>query len=500
MTCLITIFNVNDPTPTALSIRSHNPSEINILVIGRTEFTKQQQKAMKRFKKWMTGSIRPDDFPEHFWLPELDWEPLHDIKFHDLDDIKEFDTSMLQPNTTIDLMSGSKEMNANLMQKCMFEGYESLHFTVTQPNGTIIDISTGEASEPCSYLEIPERIWLSTGKIAKLGSRASQEIGTEIKNWEEVEETTNKKKFIPKNMEMLYEILGVPDDSEEGTWLEIFTSSCLSTHQDVKYVWNGLAIYPSDWASMIAIALSKTTFRHDKIGYKLGTYVPWPYGYDGVDEEGRPKRKWVDDMKLIIEWKKSDQMAFFSENKLSEDQLQYIWRNAWSNEIDVVALLNDGRYLFVECKYRGNEKSTAAGGRLLSNTKMLGQRGAVILVVHSSKQTQINNRKGIPHVNWLDVSSERIIDLKSLNWRRTEYFHEGLGEEDKDSTLFHGKVIFFNQKYGFIENDDLGNIFVHSTGVKEGEKINANDLVKYNIVEGRKGPKAENVVRIRNNT
>ena len=46
MTCLITIFNVNDPTPTALSIRSHNPSEINILVIGRTEFTKQQQKAM----------------------------------------------------------------------------------------------------------------------------------------------------------------------------------------------------------------------------------------------------------------------------------------------------------------------------------------------------------------------------------------------------------------------------------------------------------------------
>jgi cold shock protein len=57
-----------------------------------------------------------------------------------------------------------------------------------------------------------------------------------------------------------------------------------------------------------------------------------------------------------------------------------------------------------------------------------------------------------------------------------------------------GKVKFFNQQkgFGFIVDDETAKeVFVHVTGLID--KIKDDDLVTFEVVEDRRGPKAINV-------
>ena len=64
--------------------------------------------------------------------------------------------------------------------------------------------------------------------------------------------------------------------------------------------------------------------------------------------------------------------------------------------------------------------------------------------------------------------------------------------------MAEGRVKWFNNSkgFGFIEKDGGGDVFVHHTAIQaEGFKsLNEGDRVKFEIVEGPKGPAAEKVV------
>ena len=61
-----------------------------------------------------------------------------------------------------------------------------------------------------------------------------------------------------------------------------------------------------------------------------------------------------------------------------------------------------------------------------------------------------------------------------------------------------GVVKFYNvnKSFGFITGDDEKDYFVHSSGLKEGVIIREGDKVSFDIVEGDRGQKAENVEKV----
>jgi len=64
--------------------------------------------------------------------------------------------------------------------------------------------------------------------------------------------------------------------------------------------------------------------------------------------------------------------------------------------------------------------------------------------------------------------------------------------------MTEGTVKFYNdtKRFGFIAGDDGKEYFVHESGLKEGTRIREGDKVSFEVVEGEKGPKAEQVEKI----
>jgi len=63
--------------------------------------------------------------------------------------------------------------------------------------------------------------------------------------------------------------------------------------------------------------------------------------------------------------------------------------------------------------------------------------------------------------------------------------------------MAEGKVKWFNEHkgFGFIENDDGGDVFVHHSAIQgDGFKTLAEgQRVSFDVAQGKKGPAAENV-------
>jgi len=66
--------------------------------------------------------------------------------------------------------------------------------------------------------------------------------------------------------------------------------------------------------------------------------------------------------------------------------------------------------------------------------------------------------------------------------------------------MARGKVKWFNESkgYGFIEQEDGSDVFVHFSAIKdEGFKtLSEQQEVEFDVEQGEKGPKAVNVVKV----
>jgi len=64
--------------------------------------------------------------------------------------------------------------------------------------------------------------------------------------------------------------------------------------------------------------------------------------------------------------------------------------------------------------------------------------------------------------------------------------------------MVNGTVKFFNKtkNYGFIDGEDGKSYFAHGTGLKGGTTIDEGDKVSFKVVQGDKGPRAEDIEKI----
>jgi CspA family cold shock protein len=66
--------------------------------------------------------------------------------------------------------------------------------------------------------------------------------------------------------------------------------------------------------------------------------------------------------------------------------------------------------------------------------------------------------------------------------------------------LPEGTVKWFNDQkgYGFLSQDNGPDVFVHHSSIQGNgfKTLSENDRVRFDTVEGPKGPKAENVVKL----
>ena len=76
---LFCIFNANDPTPTAYALRSSTYDKVTVFVIGQERFGERQERALYRFKKWLSGSAKSsEDWPQGLWKDAWDWKKPED--------------------------------------------------------------------------------------------------------------------------------------------------------------------------------------------------------------------------------------------------------------------------------------------------------------------------------------------------------------------------------------------------------------------------------------
>lgn len=73
-----------------------------------------------------------------------------------------------------------------------------------------------------------------------------------------------------------------------------------------------------------------------------------------------------------------------------------------------------------------------------------------------------------------------------------------IGNTNIGETMVEGTVKFFNEMkhFGFIAGDDGKEYFVHASGLKEGTTLREGDKVRFEVVQGDRGPKAEQVEKI----
>lgn len=442
---LYTIFNRNDPSPTASALKNHSYDSAVVFILGEMGFNKQHSKNLSRFKTWISGSAKnhgKDDkanqnympWPDKFWKKQWDWPSISDVQisFVSANNITDELIQSVGLSDTFDLTSGTKAQCADLIQK-ISNNEKSVNFFLQTRDGNSLNLSNGTVTKNNSPLSFRERVWLSSGYIVDYGKTGNPIRGEKLaKIRKSVKESKQGLRITPNEKE-LSKILKVKKvNMQAGFWLEEVTTNMMSNWPEINESYVGPRLIHNSFTRAAGASfntLSNILDRNKK------TQKIFKEHMENISEIN--KLEDYENMKEAL-------LDFFINTEFTEEQINKIIACLHSIEFDAVAFDHDSGDVFA-CECKAMVKVTPGVlGRINSVTKLVFPTyGTPILVYSSSKSLQT---EGVNLISWPELSNSNVIqklsDGENLDYKSTNVENKGKDIVDKVSNEQYKPIKF----------------------------------------------------------
>lgn len=420
MPALFTLFNRNDPTPTARSLRNVKWDSANVIIIDVERFSPKHTDNLRRFLSWITGSARnypgaeKDQWPDSLWQAKWDWTPLPSDKLSFVQgaEIDENLLKGLKNGDYIDITSGSKAQAGALIKAVKSQGIDA-KFLLQTRSGETLNLTTGELTPNGSAdLTLRENIWLSGGYLASFGAQ-----GNPIKGriWIDSNKSEIKGMLQPDAEQVSNELgLKKPIDLSQGFWLEDASNHILSTWPNITETFVGVSLIKPNFSKVVGVAHHTILLTPWKKNQFDARFMKW-----WQNDKKRSQQENLDARRLFFdEW-----AEYLRSGNISEKSRKTFLESAHSVEFDFIA--KDSRSMSVitgECK---NKRRVSKGevGRIHSLSKMVFPTSGLPLMVYSGGKSGLIN--GVHTLSWTDLEDSNIIgnitqDATPLNFSKGE--------------------------------------------------------------------------------
>tara|TARA_B110000459_G_C16581145_1_gene481355 strand:- start:264 stop:1739 length:1476 start_codon:yes stop_codon:yes gene_type:complete len=325
---LYCIFNANDPTPTALAIKSMEFDYATVFVVNESKFSQKQKDSLIRLEQWLRGSAKNNEWPEGWWNSRWNWTPVNTkVNFVSVSSI---DGTIFEGNEDhkpiIDLKGGTKRNSIEMMDAGR-EVFTEPEFILSGMGESIL-LSRGLIL-PRALLSLKELVWLTSGFVIDPMIIPNHNMKQTVKdNFSFKEIQRNGVKRARFDDEFLKRIGKKVPDNEfhrkmmHEAYLEEFTVSMLNLSPLVGECVGGVRFIDPNFE--VTLGTLRSTMSKENIRRKLEDSNT----IDALLQEANgattaPKKK----------------------------AITFIQRYLHTMEIDALAALPSGELLGIECKY-----------------------------------------------------------------------------------------------------------------------------------------------------
>lgn len=371
---LYCLFNANDPTPTAIAIRSLNFKRATVFVVNQKAFSDKQISNLDRLKKWINGSAKPEGWPEGWWNPNWDWaKATPQVSMEYVDELTPEIFGKTDADLTfVDLKGGTKAMSIDLMDYAN-ERLDDPQFIFSNPGESLL-LSKGVVL-PRDVLGLNEIVFLASGYVMNQEYVPEPRIAEKIKlEFKFTTEIKRKKKRAIFDGKFLKSVKGyVPKDQVarafmEQAFLEEFTSAMLSLSKEVTQ-------------SVAGVRFIDPSFEISRESAEFMLNLP----YKKKSMEKKPKKKKIYHTSLELLKTSAPKLH----NLGDEASLELIRQHMHIMEIDALAILSSGELIGVECKYGSYDPD--AVHRIRAICQRLSPRSTPVLVNSKLHSTNVYN-------------------------------------------------------------------------------------------------------------
>ena len=425
---LYTIFNRNDPTPTANALRKLAYQNAVVIVLNREGFNPSHQESLARFETWLTGSPRchlrgrgkQHEWPDRYWKQQWGWDVVDvgNVQFLEATEITSELVESIHSNDVVDLTSGTKAQCVSLIQELHRQNRHPDIVLQTQDNRTL-NINSGEITTQSTPLSFRERVWLASGYIVDFEVFGDPAIGEAYIGTRKVK---NRGKVLPDSSEISRR-LHREVDLNHGAWLEEAATHMMSTWTNVTESYLGPRLIKPSYSRAAGAGFFTLVRRVNR--------EPQVEDIIGVHKDRILKISQIDD----YEKRTTEAFEFLSRTVFTQSQIQCIQHCLHSIEFDSIAFDGfSGNAFVVECKSKRRIEPGVLG-RIFAITRLVLPTTGVPMLVYCGTKSRVSN--GVLQIAWPELATERILSSLPMTTKAPAKKTNGRNEQPPQKQQLH---------------------------------------------------------------